>query len=257
VEVIQQAEDVEAVQRLAVEAETNISALASATCLRISEKMRQGVQQLFQELGSNAMITMEGKHEMRLPEMSPNELWMNTSELTRIGHRELGDGVFDYLRTKVYGGMAGSAIAMVVGGTIGSVIPVIGTIVGSWAGVTIAGIWGMTAATTFKGKKELEQLKRETSAALMQAFASAHQSASDRISDLVQDLQSEAARMVQEMVAKANESLAGKRDDLMQRRKQTQAELAASRLELEGLVKAENSISASLQALHQALNSTS
>jgi hypothetical protein len=64
-------------------------------------------------------------------------------------------GAFEKMRTAVYGGFAGGAIAMVVGGTIGSVIPVVGTIIGGHLGLLIASWWGIGSAYSKQSKQEL------------------------------------------------------------------------------------------------------
>lgn len=255
IQVIQEAEDVDSVRLLANEAESNISAITSSIYLEISEKMKTGVERLFSDFGRNAILSVEGKSDLKVFESNTEEIWLNTGELRRIAERQVGDGVFDDLRTSVYGGMAGGAIAGVVGGLLGSFIPVVGTIIGSWAGMTIAGCWGGATAMGIKGKKELEQYKRETCGALAQAFGSAYQSTSDRITDLVQDLQTEASRMVQKMVSEATVNLSKTRDDLMQRKKKSQSEIATSGKDLDAMIKEEAAIRASLQALQKALNS--
>ena len=52
-------------------------------------------------------------------------------------------------------------IASIVGGTIGSIIPVVGTVIGSSVGMMIAGFWGGRVACEIKDTKDKEMARRE------------------------------------------------------------------------------------------------
>jgi len=118
--------------------------------------------------------------------------------------------------------MAGGGIAMIIGGTIGSVIPVVGTIVGSWVGLTLAGLWGGHQAMKMNTKQKLDALKRESYSALQQTVASASQAASSLINNLMSDIQMEASSFFSRMVTRSSEDLAKRRQELAGAQKATQ-----------------------------------
>jgi len=159
---------------------------------------------------------------LEIPEKDNADLRVNTSAIGRVIGRDTSDGFFANARTGLYGGMAGGGIAMVIGGAIGSVIPVVGTIAGSWVGMTLASLWGGVAACEISEGKKLEALKRESYAALQQAMASASQAASTQINNLMSEIQMEATSFFGRMITCSSADLTKKRHELAERQKATQ-----------------------------------
>ena len=117
----------------------------------------------------------------------------------------------------------------VAGMVIGSVIPVLGTFIGGGVAVLIGGIFGASLAVESSDARTLESLKRESQAALHQAFSSAYGSATSFVNNLVVDMQSEANSVLQKMFVQFNEGLNRSRADLTRRQSATQVELAQAR----------------------------
>ena len=222
---IEKAADTNQVKLLLTQVQTDLSALTSAACLKICDQARNGVTTLLETLTKDVVGTMEGRHELSLALIDPDKLWVNTSSIDRAIARETEAGFFEGARTSVYGGMAGMAIVGVIGGLVGSVIPVVGTIAGSWVAMAVAGCWGGYVATDLVDNQKLEGFKRDCYAALQQSLATAHQSATSQVNILVADMQSEAQSLLQKMMIQANENLRQRQNELLQRQKATQQEV--------------------------------
>jgi hypothetical protein len=180
-------------------------------------------------------------------------MWVNVDALLRVIEKDTSAGVFEKARNGMYGGMAGVAIASVVGGLVGSVIPVVGTIAGSWVGMAVAGWWGSTAAIEIDRTRKLEALKQQADAALNQALSTAYQSATKQVTRLLSEMQLQATSLLQKTLQQANEDLIQKRAEINQRQRATQAEVkevqrdvASWESELQGIQKSLAAFKASL-----------
>lgn len=233
---IEKAENVEQVKLLMTQVQSDLAALTSAACLKISEKARNGVTTLLESLTRDVIGSLEGRYDLSLSTIDTDKLWVNTGSINRAITRETGMGFFEGARTSIYGGMAGVAIASVVGGVLGSVIPVVGTIAGSWFGMMAAGYWGGVAATALVDNQKLDGYKRECYGALAQSLSSAHQSATSQVNILISDMQAEATSLLQKMMQQANENLLKTRGDLNQRQKASQQEILQGQKSVAGFV---------------------
>lgn len=222
---IEEAPDVETVQELMSRIESDLAAATSAVCLQVAEHAKGGTKKLLEELQSEIVTSFNESCSLKLPENENPNLRVNTSAISRVVGRDTAEGFFADTRTKLYGGMAGGTIAMVVGGTIGSVIPVVGTIVGSWTGLALAGLWGGHQATKISRDQKLDGLKRESFAALQQAMGSASQAASTQINSLMSEIQMESTSFVSRMVSSSSEDLSRNRQELAETQKSTQKEI--------------------------------
>lgn len=252
-EEIDKATTVEEVQNLMRQVEADLAALTSSACLKIAERAKSSATELLSNLQKDMVQSLSSCQTLELATNGSADLDVNTSAISRVILRETSDGLFDELRTGVYGGMAGVMIAGAVGGLVGSVVPVVGTIVGSWVGMTIAGLWGGMAAGSIVEAKKLDALKRESYMALQQGLASAHQAASTLINNLVADIQMEATSFVQKAVAQTNDDLVKRRDELATSQKTTQQELMEKRRKHGILVKQFEAIQASLAEFRKAI----
>lgn len=226
---IDRAPTVEEVQNLMRQVEADLAALTSSACLKIAERAKANATELLSSLQRDMVQSLSDCPTLELSSSGSANLDVNTSAISRVISRDTSDGVFDDLRTGVYGGMAGVAIASIAGGLLGSVVPVVGTLVGSWVGVTIAGMWGGSAACRIAENKRLDALKRESFVALQQALASAHHAAATLINNLVADIQMEATSFIQKAVSQTNDDLVKRRDELAASQKATQQELMGKR----------------------------
>ena len=222
---IEEAPDVATVQELMNRIESDLAAATSKVCIQIAEHAKAGTNQLLQELQSDMITSFSESCSLQLSETDNANLQVNTSAIARVVGKDTSDGFFADARTLLYGGMAGGGIARVIGGTIGSVIPVVGTIAGSWVGLTLAGLWGGRAALKITTTQKLDALKRESYAALQQAMASASQAASTQINNLMSEIQMEATSFFSRMITRSSEDLTKKRQELAERQKATQKEI--------------------------------
>ena len=250
---IERATSPDQVKALLEQVDSDLSALTSAACHRICIQARDGVIIMLERLSHDVIATMvgrvDGQCELSLTNITPDKLWVNTGSITRTISRQTDGGVFENARTAVYGGMAGVAIASIVGGIVGSVIPIVGTIAGSWVGATVAGIWGGATATSMLHGQKLDALKRESYMALQQALSHAYQAANSQVNNLISDMQVEAASLLQKMMQQANESLAKKRTDLTHRQKTTQQEIVKEQKAIVAFTTEFNAIEKSLEKL--------
>lgn len=233
----------------------NLAALASSACVKICGEATTEATRLIEELTKDVLKTMtHGKSaDLVVSELNTDALWVNTDALERVVAKETSVGFFDEARTTMYGGMAGIAIAQVVGGLVGSVIPVVGTIAGSWVGGIVAAIWGGRTAIEITTKQKLDAMKQQADAALNQTLSTAYQSASKQVNRLLTEMQLEATSLLQKILQQANEDLIQKREDINKRQRATQAEVkqaqqnvVAWESELQGIQKSLTAFRASL-----------
>lgn len=251
---VERAETVEAVREIMGQIDSDLAAHTSKACLTIVDRVKERSAELLERLQIDLIESMDEAMRLQLYDAGSSELDINKSALKRVIDRESSDSFFEEARTAVYGGFAGVAIASVAGGIIGSVIPVVGTVVGSWAGMVIAGCWGGNKAVQINTTRKLEGLKRESYAALQGAIASAYQSASSHLTHLINEIQLETTSFIQRAVSRTGDDLARQRNDVHERQKSTQQEIAERRKrhalcmqELDGLQK-------SLELLRKSLN---
>jgi hypothetical protein len=251
---IEKAADVEQVKILMTQVHSDLAALTSEVCLKIGDKALTGVTALLETLTKDVIGTIEGNKELSLTSIDQNKIWVNTGAIGRVITRDTDTGFFEGARTSVYGGMAGVAIAGAIGGLLGSVIPVIGTIAGSWVGMAVAGYWGGATAGAIVDNQKLEAYKRECYSALQQALGSAHQSAMSQVNILISDMQAEASSLLQKMLQQTSENLIKTRSDLNQRQKATQQEVMQELKTVAGFVSELSSIEKALENYHNAIS---
>ena len=235
----------------------NLAALASSACVKICGEATTEATRLIEELTKDVLKTMtHGKGaDLVVSDLNTEALWVSTDALERVVAKEMSGGFFEEARTSMYGGMAGIAIAQVVGGLVGSVIPVVGTIAGSWVGGVVAAIWGGRVSIEIATKQKLDAMKQQADAALNQTLSTAYQSAAKQVNRLLTEMQMEATSLLQKILQQANEELIQKREDINKRQRATQAEVKESQQnvaswesELQGIQKSLGAFRASLPA---------
>ncbi len=241
------------VKLLMTQVQSDLAALTSAACLKISDKATNGVSTLLESLAKDVVGTMNGHYDLSLTTLDPNKLWVNTAAIDRAITRETGMGFFESARTTMYGGIAGVTIAAVIGGIVGSVVPGVGTIIGSHAGAMVASVWGAYAATAIVDNQKLDAYKRECFGALQQALGSAYQSATSQVNIMISDMQAEASSILQKLMQEAGENLLKVRNDLNQRQRLTQQEIMQEQKDVAGFVKELDTIKKSLESFHSAI----
>ena len=158
---------------------------------------------------------------------SDNSVEVNTSSVARAIESNDPQKVsgFDTARTAMYGGMAGAGMASIVGGLIGSVIPGIGTIIGSTIGLSLAGVFGAVEATKIKDSNELEKAKQQALGAVAQSFASGYQNLVEGIQKALADIERSVMRALRDAVSRRQEDIQRGRKELQRRQSETAAQL--------------------------------
>lgn len=140
--------------------------------------------------------------------------------------------LFETGRTAMYGGMAGAGMASIVGGVIGSIIPGIGTILGSMAGLAIAGVLGAKAAVDIRNSNNLEKAKQQAMGAAAQTIASASQNLNESVMRAITDIESSVMRAMRDATTRRQEDLQRRRKELQQRQTETVASISEKRAKL-------------------------
>jgi hypothetical protein len=249
--------DVTHLKLLLTQVNNDLAALTSQVCVKICDKAKNGATSLLESLTRDVATSMtQGSScELTLATVDAGKIWVNTDKLAYVINKDTDSGLFEGARTGLYGGMAGVAIASVVGGIIGSVIPVVGTIAGSWVGMTVAGFWGGRTAVKLDETRKLEALKHQADNALQQALSTAYQSSTKQVNRLLSELQMEATSVLQRVLDAIRKDLEAKQVDVNQRQKTTldevkqgQKEVAQLSQELQGIQKSLTSLRSAIAA---------
>lgn len=258
---IEKAQSADQVKLLMTQVQSDLAALTSTVCLKISEKARNGIMKLLELLTKDVIGTMdlsgtmEGRYELSLATIDQDKIWVSTGALARIVTRESNDAL--YITGKnAFGGIAmGAGAAQIAGMILGTLIaPGLGTIVGGPFVGLIAAAWGGKMAIDSANIQKLEGYKRECYAALQQSLGSAHQSAISQVNILISDMQAEASSLLQKMMQQASDNLAKSRSELNQRQKATQQEVLQEQKAVAGLEAELANIKKSLQNYHSAIS---
>ena len=158
---------------------------------------------------------------------------VNTSNIGHAVENIKNSNTYDTARTVVYGGGAGVAIASVVGGIIGSVVPGVGTIIGSWAGLTLAGLWGGSQALKLKQQQELRAAKNECKGAIAQSIASTYSTLQRNLNRLWDDISSLTSNAITSFVRERNSELNKRMEEIRERGKMDSVEFNQRTKELQ------------------------
>lgn len=158
---------------------------------------------------------------------------VNTSTIGHVVENMKNSNTYDTARTVVYGGGAGVAIASVVGGIIGSVVPGVGTIIGSWAGLTLAGLWGGQQALQLKLQQELRAAKNECKGAIAQSIASTYSTLQRNLNRVWDDISSLTSNAITSFVRERNCELNKRMEEIRERSKMDSVEFNQRTKELQ------------------------
>jgi len=240
------APDVATIQTLLNAASSNLPAVVSKACLATGEEITNGVKDLVEKLAVEAGSTQAEAFSLHIPGAAKGDISVITDALRRLAERDRAGQTFDTMRTVAYGGLAGGTIAMCIGGILGSVVPVVGTMIGSTIGLMVASAWGAKASFDMKREQELEAVRREASAALSQSLAGTHYEAQKALDRVFDEVQTAATDGLQRIVRDATDRLGSQNEELQKRRQSSQADVARKRQELTVLTKEAESIRAAL-----------
>lgn len=249
------AADVDHLKLLLSQVHADLAALTSQACIQICDRAKNGATSLLESLTRDVATSMThgSSCELTLSTVDLTKIWVNTDKLANVINKDTDGGFFENARTSLYGGMAGVAIAGVVGGIIGSVIPVVGTIAGSWLGMTVAGLWGGSAAVAINTTHKLDALKQQADNALQQALSTAYQSSTKQVNRLLSELQMEASSVLQRVLDAVRKDLESKQVDINQRQKATLEQVKTGQKDVAELSQELQAIQKSLTAFRAAV----
>lgn len=228
-QVISACEDIESLFMRLDEFSQNAGDCYTQERYNILENVRSEVEKLLQNIG-------DCKYDIRQVDKSAARdpvVEVNTSPVSRVVESNSNGSFFDDARTAMYGGMAGAGMAAIVGGLIGSIVPGIGTIIGSTAGLAIASYLGGSAATDIKRSNELERAKQQAIGAVAQTISSAYQNLNENVQRVLADIESSVTRAMRDAVTHRQEDILNRRKELHSRQSETAAQLSVKRKELE------------------------
>ena len=142
------------------------------------------------------------------------------------------DSAFNNARNVVYGGFAGLAIAEVAGGSIGSVVPVVGTFLGSIAGGLLAAAWGGWAAHSYQHDSQLESAKSKAKGAISGWLSNCHADMVSHFSDVFEKLSRHVLHEIDAGAKSLREENTSRIAELKQLGQKTGEEIAAKSAEL-------------------------
>ena len=198
---------------------------------KICDEMQMNLKQFITDLTDDNISINNVSANSNLEE---NDVFANTAGLKRAVEQNTPKGALDFnnLRTGMYGGLAGGTMATLIGGAIGSVVPGLGTIIGSVAGCLIAGAFGAHNALKLKKEQELKSAKNQAAAELTKAVSTAYQSVSDNIQKILNDVQDKTVRSLKEAVASRQAELNTRREKIKERQMISAKELCKETEEL-------------------------
>lgn len=194
---------------------------------RISDRYNEKLPEFFTKVGNEIVVKVtEGVTEKvsaflshfmsktetgtELTTFMPNSQFVVAKNIGGSLKRFETNGFFEWGRNAVYGGLSGVTIAAIVGGAIGSVIPVVGTIIGSELGVAIAGLWGATKSVQLANARNLEGAKNALSNSIATWMGANHRNLSSCFTSLFSNLRLKATSKVRAAIRDARKEM--KRD---------------------------------------------
>lgn len=183
----------------------------------IALKVTDGVTEKVSAFLSHLVSRTETGTE--LTTVTPNSQFVVANNIGGSLKRFETNGFFEWGRNAVYGGFAGMAIATVVGGAIGSVIPVVGTIIGSELGAALAGLWGATKSVKLANARNLEGAKNALSNSIATWMGTNHRNLSSRFTSLFSNLRLQATSKVRTAIRDARKAMKRDLDTLSQNSK--------------------------------------
>lgn len=152
---------------------------------------------------------------------------------------------FDNVKTGIYGGMAGMTVCSIVGGIIGSVVPVVGTIAGSSLGTIVAGIWGGQKAVSARLAQELNAAQNQAKAAVAQSLSSIYSNITVTVGDILRKQSEYFSDTLEDAIKQQTQSLEKRKAEIENR----------GRAEVSKLQELKKSISADEQLLRSIMKS--
>ena len=186
-------------------------------------EVHSGVENLLHEICNE-----ESAH---MPIQFGGTLDVNVASIGSVveGDEISAEKIWEKARTGFYGGAAGLGMAALVGGAIGSVIPVVGTVIGSGIGAIIAGGVGAVLSLTSKSASELKGAQQRAQSAVIQVLNSGYQALVESISKVLTDIDVFVSRALRDMVANRQDDIARHKKELQERQTMETSQLNEKR----------------------------
>lgn len=216
---INEASDLDDLQTLLKQIEQKLPEAASRCMNEIENLLRYGTEEIFRDLGQHCKIT-------ELTSYSGEMLQVRTAALAQIAAKVNNDTLFSNLRTSVFGGIAGVTIASVAGGIIGSVVPVVGTLIGSSVGMAIAGFWGSCEALKIQLQQQMNAARAQADNAISQTIVALYSDMTKTVKRVIDETNRNVRDAVKKFVKERNASLEAELKAIKQRADMEAAEIA-------------------------------
>jgi hypothetical protein len=216
-----------AADRLLADARAAASSRLVGSSRRAEEEATRLVQALALKAGSDLAITIS-------PQQGRGEISsLQQSAMSTLLERGTDISFFARSRSAFYGATFGVMGAGAVGGIVGSVIPVVGTIIGSFAGMAIAGLWGAAEGYKYQKRQERAQVLREVESAVDQELGRCQIVVQNEFSKMFLDLENAGVDGLKKIVAQTSAGIARQKAEIAARRKETKEDLDRKRAALD------------------------
>lgn len=226
-----------------------VRARCSEALLKSCETLQGKSQKLLAALAEKAGAQLS--HQLSVQAVGKTLGGYVESSLRDIMEKARDHKVFETMRTGLMGGGAGIAIASVAGGIVGSVIPFVGTVIGSTVGMLIAGAWGGAVACDLKAEKDKELARREVMAVIDRELSNILAEATAELNKATFVLRTKADEAIRQIIRQAKDRFASQRADLQKRRNADHKTLEDERLRVQKQSKEMGQISAQLDRFSQ------
>ena len=194
--------------------------------LEISKQLDVRFVKLLENLAVNAGVSMSSSYlTVTNGEREQTEIHFAEAQLRELVARGKESHLFERVRTGLYGGMAGVAIASIAGGIIGSVVPVIGTMIGSTFGMLIAGAWGGAQAGEIVRSKEASAARQSVHTYIEKDLSGIHAQVQAGFNKTFNAMRLKAEDAVAEMVKTSMGRMSTVRSNLKARMQSTSQEI--------------------------------
>lgn len=223
-----------------------VRAKCSEALLRSSESLQNKSQKLLVALAEK--VGAQLSHQLCVQAVGKQLGGYVESSLRDLASKSQDGKIFDTTRTGFMGLSAGAGIAAVAGGLIGSVVPVVGTIIGSFGGMLVASVWGAIMACDQKAEKDKELARKEVMAVIDKELSNILAEASSELNKANFTLRTKAEEAIRQIINQTRERLARQRSDLQKRRNTDQKTLKEQSDRLEKQMKELAKISSQLDS---------
>ncbi len=183
--------------------------VAYATSEQIKKEVAALLSELFPRCDTEAIENTRGE---------ASSATLNTEALGRLSETISQFSTFETLKTGVYGGIAGGAIAYTAGAivcyVIPAAIPLVGTFLTSTVGTGAISVWGAYQAGSSKAQQELKGAKQQAVMAVGQAMSSVYAKIQSSVEKLLLEINSRTSTALRDAMRQRMNELTKQMEDL-------------------------------------------